>query len=229
MYGFSETSPSTLNFQSKLESLKSKLKPGTGNINNERRLPMISRIDHVSIAVKDFDKARNFFTKILGAIPGSKGDDETMKFYWEIYSMGDLSRIELITPTGTGSFIDSFLENREGACHHITLQVPDILKAKDRLKEYNIPYFDGKDYGEEWKEIFIHPKNAFGVLIQLSEFVARDWLSDSVKLPDGRKWQLDKNDTGCSIEFSHPGGGTATLNLSKNEIKKLIQDLENTV
>ena len=191
---------------------------------------MISRIDHVSIAVKDFDKARKFFTEILGAIPGSKGDDETLKFYWEIFSMGDLSRIELITPTGTGSFIDGFLENREGACHHITLQVPDINKTKEELKKNGIPFIVGKDYGDEmWKEIFIHPKHAFGVLIQLSEFIAADWLSDSVKLPEGRKWQLDKNVTGCSIKFSHPGGGTATLNLSKDEIKKLIKDLENTV
>ena len=47
---------------------------------------MISRIDHISIAVKDFKKARDFFTNILGAIPGSHGDDDGMKFYWEIFS-----------------------------------------------------------------------------------------------------------------------------------------------
>jgi len=32
---------------------------------------MILRIDHVAIAVKDYDKAYNFFTRLLGAVPGS--------------------------------------------------------------------------------------------------------------------------------------------------------------
>lgn len=31
---------------------------------------MISRIDHVAIAVKDYDGALRFFSKRLGAVPG---------------------------------------------------------------------------------------------------------------------------------------------------------------
>jgi len=37
---------------------------------------MISRIDHVSIAVKDYEKAVHFFKDILGAIPGAAAGDD---------------------------------------------------------------------------------------------------------------------------------------------------------
>jgi len=41
---------------------------------------MISRIDHVSIAVNDYEKARHFFQDILGAIPGFGDEDSDLKF-----------------------------------------------------------------------------------------------------------------------------------------------------
>jgi len=35
--------------------------------------PLISRIDHVSVAVRDYEKAEHFFRIILGGIPGARG------------------------------------------------------------------------------------------------------------------------------------------------------------
>ncbi len=186
---------------------------------------MISRIDHVSIAVKDFEGAKRFFKDIIGAIECSKGTDEGKKFLWEIFSAGDLSRIELITPTGSGSFLDGFLKDREGAVHHITFETPDIDKAREILRNKNIPFFEGTDYGGVWKEIFIHPKDAFGVLIQIAEFNPNDWLSEKVRLPENIKWQAEKVDGNIRIDFAHPGGGKVEIDLSKDEIRSLIKEL----
>lgn len=36
---------------------------------------MILRIDHVALAVKDYEKALAFFTKLLGAVPGAYAED----------------------------------------------------------------------------------------------------------------------------------------------------------
>ena len=95
---------------------------------------MISRIDHVSIAVKDQKKAEHFFHDILGAIAGAGASDPTTKFFWQLFSLGDLSRLEIISPTGEGSFLEGFLEDREGGVHHITLQTPDLRKAMAHLE-----------------------------------------------------------------------------------------------
>ena len=188
---------------------------------------MISRIDHVSIAVKDREKAVHFFKNILGAIPGADLSDEHMKYRWEMFSLGDLSRLEIINSTGEGSFLDGFLNDKnDGGVHHITLETPDIKAAIKTLEENNIPYFGYNDLGDIWKELFIHPRDAFGVLIQIAQLNPDDWLSDNVKFPAGTRWSLEKNNTGCCLTVANPGGGKISLQLTQAELRKLRKDLE---
>ncbi|MDQ5986987.1 MAG: methylmalonyl-CoA/ethylmalonyl-CoA epimerase [Syntrophus sp. SKADARSKE-3] len=188
---------------------------------------MVSRIDHVSIAVKDFEKAEKFFRTLLGGIPGASAEDKKTKYFWQIYSLGDLTRLELITSTGAGSFLDNFLAEREGGVHHITLQTPDIAETRKILEQQGIPYFGYHEYkGAYWKELFIHPRHAFGVLIQISEFHPDDWLAKTVKLEEGNRWIIKKDQVGVGLHFSHPGGGKVQINLTKDDVKKMIADLE---
>ena len=188
---------------------------------------MISRIDHVSIAVKDQKKAERFFRDIMGAIAGAGAVDPSSKFFWQIFSLGDLSRLEIISPTGEGSYLDGFLERRGGGVHHITLQTPDIRKAMVHLETQGIPFFGYNEYpGGVWKEIFIHPRHAFGVLIQIAEFKAADWLSEKLNLSPETRWQVNKTKTGATLIFAHPGGGKVSLSLNREEMKQLIASLE---
>lgn len=191
---------------------------------------MIQRIDHVSIAVRDYEKARHFFQDLLGAIPGAGADDGSLKFFWKIFSLGDLSRIELITPTEAGSFLDGFLKNREGGVHHITLQVENIAQARQKLENAGIPYFGYHEYpGGVWKELFIHPKDAFGVLIQLAEFTADDWLAHEVRFQDSSKYRVAREGDSITLSFPHPGGGIFTATLSKEEARNLSVQIQNIV
>jgi methylmalonyl-CoA/ethylmalonyl-CoA epimerase len=188
---------------------------------------MISRIDHVSIAVKEPEKAAHFFRDILGAVAGTHAADPVTKYFWQLFSLGDLSRLEIISPTGKGSFLDGFLASREAGVHHITLQTPDIREAMTRLEAHGIPFFGYNEYPEGiWKEIFIHPRHAFGVLIQIAQFRADDWLSAQVKFPAGTKWQVEKTKTGANLIFAHPGGGKASLELDREEMTQLMAALE---
>ena len=188
---------------------------------------IISRIDHVSLAVRDYDKAERFFSVVFGALPGASAADPVMKYVWQLFSLGDMSRFELLRATGPGSFLEGFLAGRPGGVHHITLQTPDIAKAMKHLEQNGIPYFGYNEYRDSyWKEIFIHPRDAFGVLIQISEFEADDWLNDAVK-PEGKKrWVIQKADHGIALSMSHPGGGSVKLELSREEVKDLIRDLQ---
>lgn len=188
---------------------------------------MISRIDHISIAVKDYPKALHFFKNILGAFPGAGARNNDMKYHWQIFSFGDLSRLELIAPLEKKTFLTTFLKkNKKGGLHHISLQTPNIQNAIRRLEDHNIPYFGYNEYGDVWKEIFIHPKDAFGVLIQIAEFNPDDWLDKSLVFPKGQKWKIIANNKGCTLMVAHPGGGKVNLKLNKSEMKKLISDLE---
>ena len=188
---------------------------------------MISRIDHISIAVKDYPEALYFFKDILGAVTGAGAQNNDMKYHWQIFSFGDLSRLELITPLEEKTFLTKFLnKNKNGGLHHISLQTPDIQNAIRKLEDHDIPYFGYNEYGDFWKEIFIHPKDAFGVLIQIAEFNPDDWLDKSLVFPKGQKWAVIKDNEGCTLNLAHPGGGKIKLKLNRSEIKNLISDLE---
>jgi len=192
---------------------------------------LISRIDHISLAVRDQKKAEHFFRDILGAVTcvGAMGTPQ-MNYFWQLFSLGDMSRLEIISPTGEESYLDGFLKTKEGGVHHITLQTPDLNQAMKHLEEHGIPFFGHNEYaGAVWKEIFIHPRHAFGVLIQIAEFDPTDWRSEKVKLPGETKWQVEKTKTGANLIFSHPGGGKVTLELDRGELKQLMAELEKTI
>jgi len=187
---------------------------------------MILRIDHVAIAVRDYEKAFSFFTRLFGVIPCAYAGDASMNYLWQMLSLGDLSRLELLTPTGSPSFLDNFLQDRQGGVHHMTLQTSDIYQTKTMLEDSNIPYFGFNDYGAVWKELFIHPRDAFGVLIQIAEFNSDDWLSPEVKMSRDTRWLAEKNPNGCTLVLAHPGGGKVSLDLDREEVKALIADLQ---
>ena len=90
-----------------------------------------------------------------------------------------------------------------------------------------IPTFGFNAYGDWWKELFIHPRDAFGVLIQIAEFNADDFLDDSVKVPADRKWEVSHTKTGCRLTIAHPGGGKAALDLNHGEAAALGHELSN--
>ena len=188
---------------------------------------MIERIDHVSIAVRDHKRAVSFFRDVLGAVEGPSSLNREMKYLGAVLSLGDLSRVELLSPSGKGSFLDNFLAGREGGVHHIALQTLDIEGAKSRLDELGIPYFGFYEYPDgNWKELFIHPRDAFGVLIQIAEFDPDDYIDDSLKLPAGKRWTVEKDgDDGVRLTLAHPGGGTVTIGLGRDEAKGLAEDL----
>lgn len=191
----------------------------------------ILRIDHVSLAVNNYEAAIEFFTNILGATPQSRGEEGgNLKYLWHIFALGDLSRFEIIKKTvAKGSFLDNFLKDKEGGIHHLTLQTPDIEMTKKVLEDNNIPYFGYRDTGNNWKELFIHPKNAFGILLQIAEFGPDDWIAPSNKMPEGQKWAFSKSDKEYILSFAHPGGSKVNFNLDKEEIKELIHDLKRLV
>jgi methylmalonyl-CoA/ethylmalonyl-CoA epimerase len=138
---------------------------------------MIRRIDHLSIAVRDLEKARNFFLNILGGRELFSAPVPQQKFRWTTIELGTSCFIELIDPLERDGFVHRFLETRGEGPHHITVQVDDIKETRRILEDEGIPTFGYAEPFPGWKELYIHPKNAFGTLIQFAEFYPLDWIS----------------------------------------------------
>jgi methylmalonyl-CoA/ethylmalonyl-CoA epimerase len=184
------------------------------------------RIDHVALAVRDYAAAKAFFERLFGVLPGAGAPDQRLGFSWRVFSLGDLSRLEILAPLGAESFLKEFLRTRAGGLHHITLQTDDIHAARAHLDRCGVPYFGFSDTDPDWKELFIHPRDAFGVLIQVAAFEPDAFLGPEAKLPPGKRWSLTLTAAGCRLEVAHPGGGSVALELDPAEIDALIADLQ---
>ncbi|MDH4264452.1 MAG: VOC family protein [Deltaproteobacteria bacterium] len=137
---------------------------------------MIRRIDHVSIAVRDLERARTFFLDGLGGRELYCAPVPEQKYRWTTVELGTSCLIELIDPLEKDGFLDRFLEKRGEGPHHITVQVNDLQETYRILQEKGIPTFGYAEPFPGWKELYVHPKNAFGTLIQFAEFDPLDWI-----------------------------------------------------
>lgn len=138
---------------------------------------MIRRIDHLAIAVSDLAAAKSFFVETLGGRELFSCPHPFQGYSWTLVELGSSCCIELIASIDDRSFVRRFLEKRGEGPHHVTIQVDDLRRMHERLTEKGIPTFDYSESLPGWKEFFIHPKHAFGTLIQFAEFNPLDWIN----------------------------------------------------
>jgi len=189
---------------------------------------MIKRIDHVSIAVRDLDHARDFFLGRLGGTEVFSKIEEADGFRWTSIVLGSSCMLELVDPVGDDSFLHRFLDQRGDAVHHITIQVDDVGSARKTLEERGVPTFGYNVTDPNWKYFYVHPKNAFGVLLQFSEFEPKAWVPPDSKYGLAATEtnpvevrQIDEDGT-PAIELSD---GTRSLRVAAADVPGLIQQL----
>jgi methylmalonyl-CoA/ethylmalonyl-CoA epimerase len=155
------------------------------------------RVDHVSIAVRSIDRALEFFLAHFPArlnqakLPGYGDEPE---FYWADFTIGHF-KIELIESARAGSFVERFLERRGEGLHHLSFKIRDLDAALERLEADGVRIVDRFDEGDGHETAFIHPRSAFGALIQFwqepdaAELAAPSW--GGVATAHGVRWQVD--------------------------------------
>ncbi len=131
----------------------------------------ILKVDHLGIAVKSLDEAIKFYRDILGLelIKIEEVPQEKVKV--AIFKVGE-TYIELLQATAPDSAIAKFIEKRGEGLHHIALRVNNIAKAIKELKEKGIEivYEQPREVAHGKRIInFIHPKSAYGVLLEIVE------------------------------------------------------------
>jgi len=139
-------------------------------------LSYIKHIERIALAVPDLEEAQAFFESWFGAEFESEEIIEDMGIRYRPFAVGD-SRMELLEPTRDDSPVARFLEARGGpGVHHITFEVDDLDAAVAELERrggriaYQHTYAPGVTFeGKVWREAFVHPEDAFGVLIHLAE------------------------------------------------------------
>jgi len=126
-------------------------------------------IDHLGIAVKSLAAAKNIYETLgLSVSPEETVEAEQVRLV--MVPVGE-SRLELLEPTSDNSPIAKFIAKRGEGLHHVSLRVPDLATAVERLKKDGVRLVsnDIKVGAGGHRYIFIHPSSAGGVLLELVE------------------------------------------------------------
>ncbi len=98
---------------------------------------IVKSVDRVAIAVRDLDKARDFFENVFGAHFEPQEDIKDMSFRYRPFTVGGF-KMELLCPYDSSSVIARFLENRGEGVHHISFEVDDLDEAIAELKSKGV-------------------------------------------------------------------------------------------
>ena len=146
-------------------------------------------LDHVALGLWKVGEAAAVLGGELGARAASGGPGPG---YWGgQWEFHNGARLETIEPADEpGGFLHRFLERRGPGIHHVTFKVPSLAEICQRARElgYDIVGYD--DSSPVWKEAFLHPKQALGIVIQFAEVGPSDgdgegdgWQPDWIPVP----------------------------------------------
>jgi methylmalonyl-CoA/ethylmalonyl-CoA epimerase len=131
---------------------------------------MVSKIDHIGIAVKNLEESLHFYQETLGLdLAGTEVvEDQHVKVAF--LPIGD-TEIELLESTDQEGPIARYIEKRGQGVQHLAVRVENIEDAIREMKEKGIRMIDQVPrYGAGGAKIaFCHPKSTGGVLVELTE------------------------------------------------------------
>ena len=132
----------------------------------------IRRIDHVAIVVRSLSEALGFYRDVLGLEPSKiiAFPAEGVNIAFLPMGREDASEIELLEATDVTTGVARFLQKHGEGLHHICLEVASIDDALAGLHAMGIPVLDATPrQTTEGRGVFIHPRAANGVLLELVE------------------------------------------------------------
>ena len=125
------------------------------------------QFDHIAIAAQRIADAPPYLMGVLGGVPYFGMSADVFRFgQWEFDGGG---RIEVLEPRGDDGFLHRFLAARGPGVHHVTFKVPNLDAARERAAAlgYTVVGYDASV--PRWKEAFLHPKEALGIVVQIVE------------------------------------------------------------
>jgi methylmalonyl-CoA/ethylmalonyl-CoA epimerase len=132
------------------------------------RKSTIKKVNHLALLVEDINQAAAFWRDALG-LPMDPIEDVPQEHARVAFLPVGETKIELVQPTNPDTGLGKYLEKRGAGIHHICLEVEDIEAVLADLKEKGVQLINPTPQARENGTLyaFIHPKSAFGVLVEL--------------------------------------------------------------
>jgi methylmalonyl-CoA/ethylmalonyl-CoA epimerase len=140
------------------------------------RTDLFEAIDHVGIAVSDFDAAVAYYAENFGMTVAHEEVNEEQGVREAMLSVGDSgSSIQLLAPLSPDSPIGRFIATRGEGIQQLAYRVRDLDAVCATLRERGLRLlYDEPRRGTAGSRVnFIHPRSAGGVLVELVEPATR--------------------------------------------------------
>ena len=131
---------------------------------------MLTRINHIGVAVHSLDDALPFYRDQLGMAFAGSEEVAEQKVRVAMLQIGE-SKVELLEPTSPESPVAKFLEKSGQGIHHIAYEVEDIEAAIAKLVADGARMIDPvpRSGAHGARIAFVHPKSSGGVLTELCQ------------------------------------------------------------
>ena len=128
----------------------------------------LTEIDHVAIAVADLEAAIAYYEETFGCSVDHREVIEKDGVEEALLKVAD-SYVQLLTPIRDDSPVAKYLATKGEGLHHIGYRVSDCAEALERVKAAGHRVIDEvpRPGSRGTTVAFVHPKGAFGTLIEL--------------------------------------------------------------
>jgi methylmalonyl-CoA/ethylmalonyl-CoA epimerase len=136
--------------------------PGTPN--------MITKIDHLGIAVNSIDDAIPYYENILGLQCEGREEVASQKVKTAFFAVGDV-HLELLEPTSDDSPIAKFLAKNGPGIHHIAFATDAINDQLTQAKHHGARLIHEIPFAGAGDKLvaFLHPQSTYGVLTEFCQ------------------------------------------------------------
>lgn len=123
----------------------------------------ITGMDHIVVRVEDIDEGIATYRDKLGMELERTAESEAIGIKQAFFPFADGGFLEVVAPLNAESPVGRAIEKRGEGIHTVALAVDDMEATVKDLQDKGVQLI-----GVGSPQVFIHPKSAHGVLVQLT-------------------------------------------------------------
>jgi len=131
---------------------------------------MIKKIDHIAIAVRNLQESRKKIEYLFDAKFIVEKVNPEGQYKVAIFQVGE-STFSMLEPTSPEGFVAKHIERYGETTQHMGLEVDDLNKFIENLHSKGVKTSGYIEIEGVRKEVLVGPKNPFGVILQVFEWL----------------------------------------------------------
>jgi len=124
----------------------------------------ITGVHHIVVRVSDLEQGIATYRDAFGMELERTAESDALGIKQAFFPLSDGGFLEIVAPTNPESAVGRAIEGRGEGVHTVAMAVDDLAATVEKLEAANVRLI-----GVGGPQVFIHPKSAHGLLVQLTE------------------------------------------------------------